>query len=152
MTRKLWLILSSIPNLPFFYLVFRAWSHWRALAGSKHLEFLLNEKLLTPQPSRILEQIYSRGRPQFGEKTGPKVVQSSSEPSVLNAQHIASEEEEMVLRKEDAKEISEALKVPELEMELGRAVWQVERILKKKEELVEEKKELDKAGPNSKDR
>lgn len=139
-------LIPVIPNLPFFYLVFRAWSHWKALAGSKHLEFLLDRNLLAPQPSRILEQIYSRGRPQFGEKAVPKVVQNTSQPGILNGQNMPAEGEEMILQKEDAKQISEALEVPELEVELGRAVWQVQRIIKAQEALIEEKKELDKAG------
>ncbi len=41
--------------------------------------------------------------------------------------------------------IAKALEMPELEVELERAIWQVEKALKGKEELEEEKKELDKA-------
>ncbi|RFU35678.1 hypothetical protein B7463_g676, partial [Scytalidium lignicola] len=139
-------LIPVIPNLPFFYLVFRAWSHWRALAGSKHLEFLLNKNLLAPQPSRILDEIYSRGKPDFGAKTNLKVGQIAPERGVPKGPNWATEQEVMVLRKEDAKQISQALEVPELEIELGRAVWQVRRILKAQEALVEEKKDLNKAG------
>ncbi|KAI9739139.1 MAG: hypothetical protein M1834_007352 [Cirrosporium novae-zelandiae] len=52
-------ILPIIPNIPGFYLTFRAWSHYRALRGSQHLEFLLNENLTYLSPSSTLATIYA---------------------------------------------------------------------------------------------
>ena len=52
----------------------------------------------------------------------------------------------MVLHKSDGKRISEALGIPELDIELDRAVWQVERALKADMELKDEKKNLDQAS------
>ena len=99
-----------IPNLPFFYLVFRAWSHYAALSGSKHLEFLVNQKLVTPQPSKILDELYARGKKPF----------DNSNPG----------EERMFLHASDHKRFAEMLELPELSIELTRAVWQVEKVLK----------------------
>jgi len=127
---------TSIPNIPFFYLVFRAWSHWRALSGSKHLEFLLGNKLIKTKPSKILDELYATGKRPFD--SGPL---SSSEVSSSSG-----EEEKMLLHKSDGKRISEALGIPELDVELDRAVSQVEKALKAEKELKEEKKELDKAS------
>jgi hypothetical protein len=59
-------------------------------------------------------------------------------------------EETMVLHKSDGKRIAEALEIPELNIELDRAVWQVEKDLKAKKELKEEKKELDSVNSESK--
>jgi len=131
----------SIPNLPFFYLVFRAWSHWRALSGSKHVEFLLDNKLITTKPSRILDDLYSPGRNPFGTSSSS----IDSEPF----------EERMVLHKSNGKRIAEALGLPELDIELDRAVWQVEKALKAEKDQKEEKakldkEELDKANAESK--
>ena len=134
-------IISRIPNLPFFYLVFRAWSHWRALSGSKHLQFLLENKLITAKPSKILDELYATGKRSFdrGPTSSPE---STSSPL---------QEEEMVLHKTDGKRISKALDVPELDVELDRAVWQVEKALKAEKELKEEKVELDKASAGAKE-
>jgi hypothetical protein len=55
----------------------------------------------------------------------------------------------MVLTKESSKLIAGALEVPELEMELDRAIWQVENKLNGEQELKEEKEELDKAASES---
>lgn len=56
----------------------------------------------------------------------------------------------MVLHKSDGKRISEALGIPELDLELDRAVWQVEKALKAEMELKDEKKNLDQASSDDK--
>jgi len=58
----------------------------------------------------------------------------------------------MVLHKSDGKRISEALGIPELDIELDRAVWQVERALKADMELKDEKKNLDQASFDGKEK
>jgi len=124
-------LVPIIPNLPFFYLVFRAWSHWRALSGSKHIEFLLDKKLITAQPSPILDELYSTGKRPFNTTSNS---QQMSEPKGR---------ETMVLHKSDGKRIAEALGVPELYVELDRAVWQVEKALQAEKDLEEEKAKLE---------
>ena len=52
----------------------------------------------------------------------------------------------MVLQKSRGKAIAKALEVPALELEIDRAIWQVEKALKAREELREEKKDLDTAS------
>lgn len=54
-------------------------------------------------------------------------------------------DEEMVLSQSSAKLIADTLEVPELEIEIERAVAQVERSLAARHELVEEKKEIESA-------
>lgn len=51
----------------------------------------------------------------------------------------------MLLSRKNGKLFAEMLEVPELEPELGRAVWQVEKALKAREELQEEKSEIESA-------
>lgn len=122
----------SIPNIPFFYLVFRAWSHWRALSGSKHVEFLLDKNLIAPKPSKILDELYSTGQQPFA----PKPATDTKGPSDVD-------EERMVLHMSNGSRIAEGLNIPELNIELDRAVWQVEKALEKEKALQEEKKDLD---------
>lgn len=54
----------------------------------------------------------------------------------------------MVLHKSDGKRIAQALNIPELDIELDRAVWQVEKALMAEQELKQEKADLD--GANAK--
>lgn len=46
----------------------------------------------------------------------------------------AEPDEQMVLFDSDAKKIADELEVPELEVEVNRAIWQVEKVLKVKSE------------------
>jgi hypothetical protein len=108
-----------IPNLPFFYLVFRAWSHWRALSGSKHIEFLVDKNLVNIRPSQVLDELYSTGKRPFETQSVPPEMKSH---------------ETMVLHESHGRRIAEALKVPELYIELDRAVWQVENALQAEKE------------------
>lgn len=133
--------LLSIPNLPFFYLVFRAWSHWRALSGSKHVEFLLDKKLIVPKPSKILDELYTSGNRPFD-------TESFSTASLSETKGPAAEAvpDALILNKSDAKRIAELLEMPELDIELDRAVWQVEKAIDAARALKEEKNNLDSAN------
>lgn len=106
--------LVRIPNLPFFYLVYRAFSNWRAIAGGKHLQWLLENKLLTPTPSKVLDLVYAQ--------------------SPATKKLDASAKEEILLTREQIRTCADALEVPELETELERAVWQLEEEFKKEEQ------------------
>lgn len=124
----------SIPNLPFFYLCFRAYSHWKALAGSKHIDFLLKENLLAPKPSKILDELYLRNKIPFSD--------SKSAADTLSSNSNVSDVETMLLHASDGEEIAKALDIPELQMELDRAVWQVENDLEAKRKMKDEKDQL----------
>ncbi|KAJ9154809.1 hypothetical protein NKR23_g2482 [Pleurostoma richardsiae] len=136
-------ILPLIPNLPFFYLVYRAWSHWRALAGGKHIQFLLQNNLLTLRPSPILDEVYAKQKPPLpatdptttGPNEGdPRNVDPKSPPEAQ------PEGEVMLLSQDNAKRMTQLLDLPQLEVELERAIWQVETAIGKQNE---EKSESD---------
>ena len=57
--------------------------------------------------------------------------------------------EDILLAKKSGKIIADALEVPALEEEIERAIWQVKRSLRSKQEYKEEKKELDAANEKS---
>jgi len=132
-------LVPVIPNLPFFYLVFRAWSHWRALSGSRHIEFLLDKKLLIVQPSSILDKLYASGKQSF---------KRDSELGVYGT--TALEPETMLMHESDGKRIAEALNMPELYIELDRAVWQAEKALQAETKLNKEKSKSDSVDADAK--
>ncbi|KAI9824381.1 MAG: hypothetical protein M1832_001916 [Thelocarpon impressellum] len=115
-------LIPVIPNIPFFYLVFRAWSHWRALSGSKHVELLLDKGLIEPAPSAVLDALYQSTRKDRvqGEEKG-------LEAPLLTEAHGAF--------------LAKALDVPELGPEIERAVRQVRGALKPDAETKEDKQE-----------
>lgn len=112
-------LVPVIPNLPFFYLVFRAWSHWRAIAGGKHIQWLIEHKLLQPSPSETLDRLY-------GCREGQPAL-----PPVSVAGEEEGAKEEMLLTEEQARGFSETLEMPALALELERAIWQVGEAIEK---------------------
>jgi hypothetical protein len=101
----------------------------------------VENKLVTAKPSKILDELYATGR---RSSNGGSTAISKNPSGTL-------EEERMLLHKTDGKRISEALGIPELDVELDRAVWQVEKALKAAKELREEKEELDEVSIDAKE-
>ncbi|KAI3398832.1 hypothetical protein diail_8523 [Diaporthe ilicicola] len=126
-------LVPIIPNIPFFYLAYRAWSHWRALAGGKHIQFLLQNKLLIHSPSPKLNEVYSEQEPPL-----PSTPQSTTKPGVPKNRDPTMPEnaqpeggETMLLSQVNGKRMTQALDLPQLEIELERAIWQVETAIQK---------------------
>ena len=92
--------------MPFFYLVYRAWSHWRALSGGKHVQWLVENKLILPSPSETLDRSYAA--------EPPSIDQSKSTEQIL-------------LTPKQIENMSQELDLAALEPELERAVWQVQQ-------------------------
>lgn len=140
-------ILIRIPNIPFFYLVYRAWSHWRALAGGKHIQFLLKNQLLVHKPSPILDEVYAKQDPPL--PSTPDSTATPGEPKNTNPNlpnDAQPDGETMLLSQANGKKMTQALDLPQLEVELERAIWQVENAIKKqnieKNEAAKEKDKL----------
>ncbi|POS83695.1 hypothetical protein EPUL_004652 [Erysiphe pulchra] len=134
------MIIPVIPNLPFFYLVYRAWSHWKAISGSKHLQFLLDNNLITPKPLPFLDELYSSNRKLLLDTKNPSITSEKEKSDSSNrdnvkreeaeAGKVKDEEEKILLNESIGKKIAGALSMPELEIELCRAIKQVENALK----------------------
>ncbi|KAF2870491.1 mitochondrial K+-H+ exchange-related-domain-containing protein [Massariosphaeria phaeospora] len=144
------MLVPVIPNLPFFYVLYRAWSHWKALSGSKHLEFLLQHHLPTPAPSPMLDEVYTAGlmyptRQISRAAPRPTLAQAEQVASVVEQQTNDGNKDVMVLQRWNGKLIAEQFQLPDMEVEIERAVEQVEKSIKAKEELIEEKLELEMA-------
>ncbi|KAF2762206.1 hypothetical protein EJ05DRAFT_507778 [Pseudovirgaria hyperparasitica] len=146
-------LVPIIPNIPFFYLAFRAYSHWKALAGSKHIQFLLEKTLFSKTPSSDLDQVYTAGlmyptRQISRDSPYPTAEQITSVSELVQKQTNNDAEDVMVLQKWNGKLIAERFKLPEMEVEIERAVEQVEKDIKSQQELKQEKQEIEVATGN----
>lgn len=74
---------------------------------------------------------------------GQELHSISSDPT--NKRVSGIKEEQMLLDQGSGEVIAEHLEIPEMAVEIKRAVWQVERSLKAKQELGEEKDALEQA-------
>ncbi|KAK0627818.1 mitochondrial K+-H+ exchange-related-domain-containing protein [Immersiella caudata] len=134
-------ILPVIPNLPFFYLCYRAWSHYRALAGGKHIQFLLQKNLLTLTPSPIVDAVYANQKQPLASTpqltTTTKAGPDSEDFKIFdpsNTEVPNPDGETMLLSQANGIKMTQALDLPQLEVELERAIWQVETAVKKSNE------------------
>lgn len=69
----------------------------------------MQNNLVEAKPSKILDELYASGTSPFDH----------------------GGEEKMVMHHDNGKRIAEALNLPEVNIEIDRAVWQVEEALKK---------------------
>lgn len=126
-----------IPNLPFFYLVYRAWSHWRALSGGKHIQFLLTNNLLTLTPSPVVDDVYAAqtdplpSSPKPTSNSNHEALDHPGPAAMPNAALNNPDGETMLLSQANGKKMTKALDLPQLEVELERAIWQVEAAMAK---------------------
>lgn len=116
-------IIPVIPNIPFFYVAYRCWSHWRALKGSDHLDFILDHRLFRPVSTPEVEQIYRRVAPEL-QNSFVFVTPSQIEDGTAG-------DEKVLLPSGVHTKVAKRLEVPELTGEVERAIWQVEQQLQK---------------------
>ncbi|KAK6354816.1 hypothetical protein TWF696_003948 [Orbilia brochopaga] len=129
-------LIPIIPNIPFFYLAFRAYSHWRALQGGHHLEFLVKNNLLDPQPDPQLDRIYKKKVEAVAEVADiddAKIEKAAETGTMDEAAEEHLGEEFLLVEEPQAKEVSEVLKIPQLVVELQRACEQVQAQLKEQQ-------------------
>ncbi|KAJ7677432.1 mitochondrial K+-H+ exchange-related-domain-containing protein [Mycena rosella] len=55
------MIVPVIPNLPFFFCAWRAWSHYQALRGARHVDALLQAGKIVPEADAALDAVYPNG-------------------------------------------------------------------------------------------
>ena len=115
-----------------------------ARGGSRHIDFLLKNNLVRTSPSTLLGLAYAVARMEN------EVKNLSDE--VNEAGVIASDKcipngvgEKMLLSESSGQLIADSLDVPELAVEIKRAVWQEERSLRARQEYQEEKQEIEEA-------
>lgn len=142
-------LIPVIPNLPFFYLVYRAWSHWRALAGGKHLQFLVQNKLLTMTPSPILDEVYAKQKQPLPSSAEPTTNPAADHFDGVDPDGLPHPDgETMLLSQANGIKMTKALDLPALEVELERAIWQVETAISK--QSAEEASKMSAVSPLSK--
>ncbi|EPS98482.1 hypothetical protein FOMPIDRAFT_1165413 [Fomitopsis schrenkii] len=79
-------LIPIIPNFPFFFCVWRAWSHYRAFKASNYLKSFLERGAILPRPSPELDAIYAEHAPS--STTRPVSAPSTSENSEQHDPHL----------------------------------------------------------------
>jgi hypothetical protein len=105
------------------------------LAGGKHVQFLLENKLLTLTPSPIVDVVYAKQKHPLTSTPQPTTSPDAHKVSMPDAAEVKEpphpDGETMLLTQPNARELMQALDIPALEVELERAIWQVETAIEK---------------------
>ena len=126
-------LVPVVPNIPFFYLAYRCWSHWRALKGSDHLDFILDHRMVHIKSSPELETLY--------DKVAPGMHDSFAFVTAEQVEEGSDPEEKALLQASSHVEVAEFTGVPELSGEIERAMWQVEQKRKKEQDSAQAQKQ-----------
>jgi hypothetical protein len=116
--------------------MFRAYSHYRALYGGKFLEHILSKNMVTTTACPQMDAKYTSGlrhpsRENSRAAATPTGEETEAVTRMVEAQTDGGKEEVMVLQKWTGKLLAEAYNLPEMEIEIERAVEQVEKELQK---------------------
>ncbi|UZJ57176.1 hypothetical protein CBS101457_006496 [Exobasidium rhododendri] len=90
-------LIPVVPNLPFFYLVWRAWSHWRAYSSSHYLSELIKQGRLQPTPSQDLDRILTMEAPSASKEATPSSAEAEvkESPTAEGGEKEGKEEKEV---------------------------------------------------------
>jgi hypothetical protein len=115
------------------------------------LSHLMSKKLVKETPSPTLDAMYASGllhptRQHSRDAETPSDDEIEKVSKVVAEQTAGDEAEVMVLQKWNGKLLAEAFDLPEMEVEIERAVEQVEKAIKSDEKLREEKREVERKG------
>jgi hypothetical protein len=127
------------------------------LYGGQLLEHLAKKDLVNITASQEMDEMYTAGLLHPNRKTSraapyPTNAETEQVSRVIEAQTHGGKEDVMVLQRWNGKLIGERFRLPEMEIEIERAVEQVEKAIEKeKGELDEEKKEVMQATEKKRD-
>ncbi|KAJ3831274.1 hypothetical protein F5878DRAFT_549750, partial [Lentinula raphanica] len=77
-----------IPNIPFFFCVWRSWSHYRAYRASQYLSALIRHGHVTSTPSLELDAIYKA----YGSKSlTVSSAKSTTSPQDPRSPHVSTQ-------------------------------------------------------------
>ncbi|KAG2009549.1 hypothetical protein CC2G_012468 [Coprinopsis cinerea AmutBmut pab1-1] len=134
------IIVPVIPNLPFFFCVWRSWSHYRAYRSSQYLQSLLDKDLIVPQASQVLDKLYEEYHPSkspFASETSkeaqqPARISNGSATSSRNGNGEGGGGYEMLLAKEAVPELVRRFELrPDPSGDLYRALEQARMRMEK---------------------
>lgn len=131
-------LVPVIPNLPFFYLVYRAYSHWKAYKSSQYLSNLIGQNRVQPTESKELDEIFSSTPPP------PEPAKEDASGEAITKEP-AKEDDRMLLLAHHIPMLMEKMDFPEwVKPDLRRARLQVEQSVteNKLEELESDAEEV----------
>lgn len=124
-------LVPVVPNVPGFYLLYRAWSNWKAYEGGKHLNYLLKNDQLVYETHEAFDTFLEKLEQGLVE---PKLQGTQEFSGDQNSSPTENSEERMIIKEDHIDTIVNLVGAKEMAPELHRAIRQVQRdILEPKE-------------------
>ncbi|KAI9512394.1 mitochondrial K+-H+ exchange-related-domain-containing protein [Russula earlei] len=115
------MLIPVIPNLPFFFCVWRSWSHYRAYKASDYLQSLLQRGAIVPHHDANLDGIYAKYAPSNTSHDKAESISGSGK-----TEERMREDKRVLLRRDAVPHILELYALPEsAASDIYRAVEQV---------------------------
>lgn len=140
-------IIPVIPNFPLFYVLWRAWSHYKAWRGAVYLDVLIKNGMVTDKSDAQLDKIYTKPKisapkssstPSSSSKSStpstssesdsdaPEILRSDQEPAAPPS-HPAGHYEPLLLTKDDIPALVKAFDLRQSEIiDVERAIDQAD--------------------------
>lgn len=120
-------LVPVVPNLPFFYLVYRAWSHWKAYKSSQYLSTLIGQDRVRPTESKDLDAIFAQASPPV-DASSPEASNKETETTATTSTSNPAQNEHMLLLTHHIPMLMDKMEFPEwVQADLRRARLQVEK-------------------------
>lgn len=107
------MLVPVVPNLPFFYVAYRAWSHYRAMQGASHLNLLLEQERLTLSPVSTLDNIYTKGG-QMDMATLQTVLRERNPEMILEVERASQQLDRADQKQQATQQASEQEAAPQV--------------------------------------
>ncbi|KAH9969574.1 mitochondrial K+-H+ exchange-related-domain-containing protein [Russula dissimulans] len=121
------IVIPVIPNLPFFFCVWRSWSHYRAYKASDYLQSLLQRGAIVPHHDANLDGIYAKHAHSNASRDETVSVSGTKKDEEGRA-----EEKKVLLRRDAVPHVLELYGLPEsAASDIYRAVGQASARLSK---------------------
>ncbi|EJC97923.1 uncharacterized protein FOMMEDRAFT_97733 [Fomitiporia mediterranea MF3/22] len=126
------MLVPIIPNLPFFFCVWRSWHHYRAFKASSYLEALMDKGAIRAEPNIALDKVYETYKPDPPPTTKSLSPESSTDSTTTARENEDENAERIVLGKEAVPKIVSLFDLPpSAAADLYRALEQTESRLEK---------------------
>ncbi|KAI0044417.1 hypothetical protein FA95DRAFT_1562282 [Auriscalpium vulgare] len=102
------MLIPIIPNLPFFFCVWRSWSHFKAFKASEYLESLLQRGAIVAETNAGLDEIYMAHAPALSAEA----EMSRAEALRLETERVAEKEGKVLLTRDAVPPVLSLFELP----------------------------------------
>ncbi|KAJ7147168.1 mitochondrial K+-H+ exchange-related-domain-containing protein [Mycena crocata] len=102
------MIIPVIPNLPFFFCAWRAWSHYQALRAARHVDALLQNGKIVPEADKTLDAAYETAVTTAGASDTKPEPDSTKQTLIVTRDSLGNAMRTLEMKPDEAKDVLRA--------------------------------------------